>query len=43
MIDVPPILFEKLSAEWVEINRAKFAGMAHPEASTAAVMSKEPP
>jgi methionyl-tRNA synthetase len=28
-IDVPPILFEKLSAEWVEINRAKFAGVKH--------------
>ena len=27
-IGVPPILFEKLSAEWVETNRAKFAGDA---------------
>jgi methionyl-tRNA synthetase len=25
-VGVPPILFEKLSAEWVETNRAKFAG-----------------
>ena len=25
----PPILFEKLSAEWVEINRAEFAGTEH--------------
>jgi methionyl-tRNA synthetase len=25
-IGVLPILFEKLSAEWVETNRAKFAG-----------------
>ena len=28
-VGVPPILFEKLSAEWVEINRAKFAGAKH--------------
>ena len=26
-IDVPPILFEKLSTDWVETNRAKFAGV----------------
>jgi methionyl-tRNA synthetase len=25
-VGVPPLLFEKLSAEWVETNRAKFAG-----------------
>jgi methionyl-tRNA synthetase len=25
-VDVPSILFEKLSVEWVEINRARFAG-----------------
>jgi methionyl-tRNA synthetase len=41
-IDVPPILFEKLSAEWVETNRAKFAGVKHQEASTLAITSKEP-
>ena len=34
-IEVPPILFEKLSAEWVETNRATFAGVKHPEASSA--------
>lgn len=28
-VDVPPILFEKLSAEWVETNRRKFAGTKH--------------
>jgi methionyl-tRNA synthetase len=28
-IDVPPILFEKLSAEWVETNRTQFAGVEH--------------
>ena len=26
-VGVPPILFEKLSAEWVETNRVKFAGV----------------
>jgi len=26
-IDAPPILFEKLSTEWAETNRAKFAGV----------------
>jgi methionyl-tRNA synthetase len=41
-VDVPPILFEKLSAEWVETNRAKFAGVKHQAASTLAVASKEP-
>jgi methionyl-tRNA synthetase len=41
-VNVPPILFEKLSAEWVEINRAKFAGLKHQGASTLAVTSKEP-
>src|SRR6202022_2156983 len=41
-IDVPPILFEKLSAEWVETNRAKFAGVKDPEAITLAVVSKVP-
>jgi methionyl-tRNA synthetase len=41
-IDVPPILFEKLSAEWVETNRAKFAGVKREEASTLAITLKEP-
>ena len=41
-VDVPPILFEKLSAEWVETNRAKFAGAEHQAASTLVVTSKEP-
>jgi len=26
-VGLPPILFEKLSAEWVESNRARFAGV----------------
>jgi diadenosine tetraphosphate (Ap4A) HIT family hydrolase len=26
-VDVPPILFDKLSTEWVESNRAKFSGV----------------
>jgi methionyl-tRNA synthetase len=33
-IDVPPILFEKLSTDWVETNRAKFAGVPHQDVST---------
>jgi len=41
-IDVPPILFEKISAEWVETNRAKFAGMKRQEARTLAITLKEP-
>jgi methionyl-tRNA synthetase len=28
-VSVPPILFEKVSAEWVEINQVKFAGVKH--------------
>jgi methionyl-tRNA synthetase len=41
-VGVPPILFEKLSTEWVETNRANFAGLKHSDAWTPAVMSKEP-
>ena len=41
-IDVLPILFEKLSAEWVETNRVKFAGVKGQETSTLAVTSNEP-
>ena len=33
-IDVPPILFAKLPAEWVRINTAKFAGAKGPAAGT---------
>jgi methionyl-tRNA synthetase len=40
-VNVPPILFEKLSAEWVETNRMKFAGLKHKEASTLATTPKE--
>src|SRR5260221_678859 len=41
-IDVPPILFEKISAEWVETNRAKVAGMKRQESRTLAITLKEP-
>jgi methionyl-tRNA synthetase len=36
-VSVPPILFEKLLAEWVETNRVKFAGLKHQDATTLAV------
>jgi methionyl-tRNA synthetase len=40
-VGVPPILFEKLSAEWVETNRTKFAGVK--DGRVAPVVAKEPP
>jgi methionyl-tRNA synthetase len=41
-IDVPPILFEKLSPQWVETNRAMFAGVQDEDASTLTHASTAP-
>ena len=41
-VTVPPILFEKLSAEWAEANRAKFAGVKHQEAGILAATPRQP-
>ena len=40
-VAVLPVLFEKLGAEWVEANRAKFAGVEDLAASTLPVASRE--